>query len=89
MARQITMSRKSSALPFFSENTQGVVQQILYLLPDATLHVKEVEIIASKISDIVELADMSVTLAETALSVLDYILLQEIKDENFRKITNR
>ncbi|TRZ08432.1 hypothetical protein HGM15179_018673, partial [Zosterops borbonicus] len=69
-------------------NTQGVVQQILYLLPDATLHVKEVEIIASKISDIVELADMSVTLAETALSVLDYILLQEIKDENFRKITN-
>lgn len=65
------------------------MQHILYLLPDATLHMKEVEVIASKISDIVELADVTVTLAETVLSVLDYILLQEIEDENFRKITNR
>ncbi|XP_041885298.1 adhesion G-protein coupled receptor G4 [Corvus kubaryi] len=70
------------------ENAQDVVQHILYLLPDATLHVEELEIIASKISDIVELADVSVTLAETVLTILDYIVLQEIEDENFRKITN-
>ncbi|CAN8188838.1 unnamed protein product [Coccothraustes coccothraustes] len=70
------------------ENAQDVVQHILYLLPDATLHVEELEIIASKISDIVELADVSVTLAKSVLSILDYILLQEIEDENFRKITN-
>ncbi|XP_023781640.1 adhesion G-protein coupled receptor G4 isoform X3 [Cyanistes caeruleus] len=70
------------------ENAQDVVQHILYLLPDATLDAEELEIIARKISDIVELADMSVTLAETVLSILDYILLQEIEDENFRKITD-
>ncbi|RMB97845.1 hypothetical protein DUI87_25702 [Hirundo rustica rustica] len=70
------------------ENAQDVAQHILYLLPDATLHVKEVEIIASKISDIVEFAVVSVTLAETVLSILDYILLQEIEDKNFKKITN-
>lgn len=50
---------------------------------------EELKIIASKISDIVEFADVSVTLAETVLSILDYIVLQEIEDENFRKITNR
>lgn len=83
------MSYKSSVLPFFSENAQDVVQHILYLLPDATLCMEELEIIASKISDIVEFADVSVTLAETVLSILDYIVLQEIEDENFRKITNR
>lgn len=74
---------------FFPENAQDVVQHILYLLPDATLHAEELETIASKISDIVALADLSVTLAESVLSILDYILLQEIEDENFRKITNR
>ncbi|KAF2980961.1 hypothetical protein EK904_014713 [Melospiza melodia maxima] len=71
------------------ENAQDVVQHILYLLPDATLHAEELEIIASKISDIVELADVSVTLAENVLAILDYVLLQEIEDENLRKITNR
>nr|XP_041572051.1 adhesion G-protein coupled receptor G4 isoform X2 [Taeniopygia guttata] len=70
------------------ENAQDVVQHILYLLPDATLHAEELEIIASKISDIVAFADLSVTLAESVLSILDYILLQEIEDENFGKITN-
>ncbi|XP_050166684.1 adhesion G-protein coupled receptor G4 isoform X2 [Myiozetetes cayanensis] len=70
------------------ENAQDVIQHILYLLPDATLHVQELEIIASKISDVVQLADVSMTLAETALSILDYILLQEIEDQNIRKITN-
>lgn len=90
MAGQIAMPHKSCALPFFfPENAQDVVQHILYLLPDATLHAEELEIIASKISDIVELADVSVTLAESVLAILDYILLQEIEDENFRKITNR
>ncbi|OWK51973.1 putative G-protein coupled receptor 112 [Lonchura striata] len=71
-----------------AENAQDVVEHILYLLPDATLHAEELEIIASKISDIVALADLSVTLAESVLSILDYILLQEIEDESFRKITN-
>ncbi|XP_052669458.1 adhesion G-protein coupled receptor G4 isoform X2 [Harpia harpyja] len=70
------------------ENAQDVVQHILYLLPDATLHMEELEIIASKISDIVRLADISTTLAETILSILNYILLQEIEDENIRKLTN-
>ncbi|XP_064282469.1 adhesion G-protein coupled receptor G4 isoform X2 [Passer domesticus] len=70
------------------ENAQDVVQHILYLLPDATLHVEELEIIASKISDIVDLSDVSVTLADSVLSILDYILQQDIEDENFRKITN-
>ncbi|XP_068060601.1 adhesion G-protein coupled receptor G4 isoform X3 [Anomalospiza imberbis] len=70
------------------ENAQDVVQHIFYLLPDATLHAEELEIIASKISDIVELADVNVTLAESVLSILDYILLQKIEDENFTKITN-
>lgn len=50
---------------------------------------EELEIIASKISDIVRLADISVTLAETIFSILNYILLQEIEDENIRKLTNR
>ncbi|KAM6251920.1 adhesion G-protein coupled receptor G4-like [Spheniscus humboldti] len=70
------------------ENAQDVVQHILYLLPDATLHMEELEIIASKISDIVRLADTSMTLAETILSILNYILLQEIEDQNIRKMTN-
>lgn len=83
------MPHKSSVLFFFSENAQDVVQHILYLLPDATLHMEELEIIASKISDIVRLADISVTLAETIFSILNYILLQEIEDENIRKLTNR
>nr|XP_009501858.1 PREDICTED: probable G-protein coupled receptor 112 [Phalacrocorax carbo] len=55
---------------------------------DATLHVEELEIIASKISDIIKLVDMSVALAETILSILNYILLQEIEDQNIRKMTN-
>ncbi|GAB0194890.1 adhesion G-protein coupled receptor G4 [Grus japonensis] len=70
------------------ENAQDVVQHILYLLPDATLRMEELEIIASKISDIVRLADMRVTLAGTILSILNYILLQEIEDQNIRKMTN-
>ncbi|XP_009696915.1 PREDICTED: probable G-protein coupled receptor 112, partial [Cariama cristata] len=70
------------------ENAQDVVQHILYLLPDATLHMEELEIIASKISDIVRVADMTMTLAETILSILNYILLQEIEDQNIRKMTN-
>ncbi|XP_056215984.1 adhesion G-protein coupled receptor G4-like [Falco biarmicus] len=48
---------------------------------------EELEIVASKISDITRLADMSMTLAETILSILNYILLQE-KDQNIRKMTN-
>ncbi|XP_053932056.1 adhesion G-protein coupled receptor G4 isoform X2 [Cuculus canorus] len=70
------------------ENAQDVVQHILHLLPDAALHMEELEIIASKISDIVRLADMSTTLAENVLSILNYILLQEIEDQNIRKMTN-
>ncbi|KAK2545385.1 Adgrg4, partial [Columba livia] len=70
------------------ENGQDVVQHILYLLPDATLHMEELEIIASKLADIVKLPDMSMTLAETILYILNYILLQEIEDQNIRKITN-
>ncbi|XP_028940706.1 adhesion G-protein coupled receptor G4, partial [Antrostomus carolinensis] len=70
------------------ENAQDVVQHILYLLPDAKLHMEELEIIATKISDIVRLADVSMTLAETILSILNYILLQEIEDQNIRKMTN-
>ncbi|XP_009975661.1 PREDICTED: probable G-protein coupled receptor 112, partial [Tauraco erythrolophus] len=70
------------------ENAQDIAQHILYLLPDATLHIEEIEIILSKISDTVRLVDMSMTLAETVLSILDYILLQEIEDQNIRKITN-
>ncbi|XP_032558247.1 adhesion G-protein coupled receptor G4 [Chiroxiphia lanceolata] len=70
------------------ENAEDVIEHILCLLPDATLDVEELEIIASKISDIVQLADVSVTLAETALSILDHISLQEIEDQNVRKITN-
>ena len=89
IARHIPMPHKSSVLSFFSENAHDVVQHILYLLPEATLHMEELEIIASKIADIVRLADMSTTLAETILSILDYILLQEIEDQNIRKMTNR
>ncbi|XP_064933618.1 adhesion G-protein coupled receptor G4 isoform X1 [Columba livia] len=70
------------------ENGQDVVRHILYLLPDATLHMEELEIIASKLADIVKLPDMSMTLAETILYILNYILLQEIEDQNIRKITN-
>ncbi|KAM6117323.1 adhesion G-protein coupled receptor G4 [Pterocles gutturalis] len=70
------------------ENAQDVVQHILYLLPDATLHMKELEIIESKISDIVQLADISVTLAESILSILNYILLQDTEDQNMKKLTN-
>nr|XP_010308928.1 PREDICTED: probable G-protein coupled receptor 112 [Balearica regulorum gibbericeps] len=60
----------------------------IMITEDATLHMEELEIIASKISDIVRLADMSVTLAGTILSILNYILLQEIEDQNIRKMTN-
>ncbi|KAM6381299.1 adhesion G-protein coupled receptor G4 isoform 2-T3 [Pluvialis apricaria] len=70
------------------ENAQDVVQHILYLLPDATLHMEELEIISRKISDIVRLTDISVTLAETTLSILNYILLQKAEDQNIRKMTN-
>ncbi|XP_010294785.1 PREDICTED: probable G-protein coupled receptor 112, partial [Phaethon lepturus] len=70
------------------EDAQDVVLHILYLLPDAALHVEELEVIASKISDIVSLADMSMTLAETILSILNYLLLQEIEHQNIRKMTN-
>ncbi|XP_069724056.1 adhesion G-protein coupled receptor G4 [Phaenicophaeus curvirostris] len=70
------------------ENAQDVVQHILHLLPDAALHMEELEIIAIKISDIVRLADISMTLAENVLSILNYILLQEIEDQNIRKMTN-
>ncbi|KAM6197938.1 adhesion G-protein coupled receptor G4 [Sarcoramphus papa] len=70
------------------ENAHDVVQHILYLLPEATLRMEELEIIASKIADIVRLADMSTTLAETILSILNYILLQEIEDQYIRKMTN-
>ncbi|XP_009997988.1 PREDICTED: probable G-protein coupled receptor 112 [Chaetura pelagica] len=70
------------------ENAEDVVQHISYLLPDAALHLEELEIIASKISDIVRLADLSMMLAETILSILDYILLQKIEDQNIRKMTN-
>lgn len=50
---------------------------------------EELEIIASKLADIVKLPDMSTTLAETILYILNYILLQEIEDQNIRKMTNR
>lgn len=49
---------------------------------------KELEIIANKISDVVNLEDISVTIAEDILTILNYILLQEIEDQNFRKMTN-
>ncbi|XP_009873767.1 PREDICTED: probable G-protein coupled receptor 112, partial [Apaloderma vittatum] len=70
------------------ENAQDIVQHILYLLPDATLHMEELDIIASKISEIIRLADMSMTLAETILSIINHILLQEIEEQNIRKMTN-
>ncbi|XP_035397562.1 adhesion G-protein coupled receptor G4 [Cygnus atratus] len=70
------------------ENAQDVVQHILDLLPNATLDMKELEIIANKISDVVNLEDISVTIAEDILTILNYILLQEIEDQNFRKMTN-
>lgn len=89
IARRIAMPHKSSVLSYFSENAQDVVQHIFYLLPDATLHIEELKIIASKVSDIIRLADMSVTLAETILSIINYILLQKIEDQNIRKMTNR
>lgn len=71
------------------ENAQDVVQHILYLLPDATLDMEELEVIGNKISDIVKFLDLSMTLAEAILTILDYILLQEMEDQNIRKITNR
>lgn len=83
------MLYKSFVLFFSPENGQDVVRHILYLLPDATLHMEELEIIANKLADIVKLPDMSMTLAETILYILNYILLQEIEDQNIRKITNR
>lgn len=49
---------------------------------------KELETIANKISDVVNLEDISVTLAEDVLTILNYILLQEIEDKNIRKMTN-
>ncbi|XP_025894797.1 adhesion G-protein coupled receptor G4 [Nothoprocta perdicaria] len=71
------------------ENAEDVVQHILYLLPTAKLDVEEIEIIENKISDIASIADISVTLAESMLSVFNYILLQEIDDnQSFRKMTN-
>lgn len=73
---------------FFSENAQDVVQHILDLLLDATLDMKELETIANKISDVVNLEDISVTLAEDVLTILNYILLQETEDKNIRKMTN-
>lgn len=50
---------------------------------------EELKIIASKISDTVSLADMSVPLAENILSILNYILLQKKEDQDIRKMTNR
>ncbi|XP_035181922.1 adhesion G-protein coupled receptor G4 isoform X2 [Oxyura jamaicensis] len=70
------------------ENAQDVIQHILDLLLDATLDMKELEIIANKISDVVNLEDISVTLAEDILTILNYILLQEMEDQNIRKMTN-
>ncbi|XP_012959038.3 adhesion G-protein coupled receptor G4 isoform X1 [Anas platyrhynchos] len=70
------------------ENAQDVVQHILDLLLDATLDMKELETIANKISDVVNLEDISVTLAEDVLTILNYILLQETEDKNIRKMTN-
>ncbi|XP_054025447.1 adhesion G-protein coupled receptor G4 [Dryobates pubescens] len=70
------------------ENAQDVVQHILYLLPNATLQLEELKIIESIISDVLRLADMSVTLAENTLSIVNYILLREIEEQNIRKMTN-
>nr|XP_025966707.1 adhesion G-protein coupled receptor G4 isoform X1 [Dromaius novaehollandiae] len=70
------------------ENAEDVVQHILYLLPDAKLDMEETEIITSKISDIVRIADISVTLAEAILNVLHNILLQETDNQSIRKMTN-
>ncbi|XP_030353502.1 adhesion G-protein coupled receptor G4 [Strigops habroptila] len=70
------------------ENAQDVVEQILYLLPNAVLRMEEIEIITSKVSEIIMLADVSMTLAESLLSILNYILLQETEDQNIRKVTN-
>lgn len=50
---------------------------------------EELEVIGNKISDIVKFVDLSVTLAEAILTILDYILLQEMEDQNIRKMTNR
>ncbi|KAM8997089.1 adhesion G-protein coupled receptor G4 [Ara ararauna] len=70
------------------ENAQDVAEQILHLLPNATLQMEELEVITSKVSEIVRLADVSVALAESILSILNYVLLQEIEGENMRKVTN-
>ncbi|OXB79475.1 UNVERIFIED_CONTAM: hypothetical protein H355_008370 [Colinus virginianus] len=72
----------------FPENAQDVIQHILYLLPDATLDMEELQVIGNKISDVVKFVDLSVTLVEAILTLLDYILLQEIEDQNIRQMTN-
>lgn len=50
---------------------------------------EELEVIGNKISDIVKFVDLSVTLAEDILTILDYILLQEMEDQNIRIMANR